>query len=89
MHDAFGQAVGYARTLQKPPPFIITTDIGHCFELFAAFDGTGRYSQFPDVKHHRIYLDDLRKKENLELLRTVFTDPTALDPARKATRVTR
>ena len=41
---------------RPPPPFIITTDIGHCFELFAAFDGTGRYSPFPDVKRHRIYL---------------------------------
>jgi hypothetical protein len=89
MHDAFGQAVGYARTLAKPPPFIITTDIGHCFELFAAFDGTGRYGPFPDVKRHRIYLNDLRQNENLDLLRAVFTDPAALDPSKKATRVTR
>lgn len=89
MHDAFGQAVGYARTLESPPPFVITTDIGHCFELFAAFDGTGRYSQFPNVKRHRIYLADLPKKENLDLLRAVFTDPTSLDPSRHAMKVTR
>ena len=89
MHDAFGQAVGYARTLEKPPPFILTTDIGYCFELFAAFDGTGRYSQFPDVKRHRIYLQDLARTENLELLRAVYTDPASLDPARRATKVTR
>jgi hypothetical protein len=89
MHDAFGQAVGYARTLAKPPPFVITTDIGYCFELFAAFDGTGRYSQFPDVKRHRIYLQDLGREENLELLRTIFTEPASLDPSRRATKVTR
>src|SRR5512133_3439659 len=89
MHDAFGQAVGYARTLAKPPPFVVTTDIGHCFELFAAFDGTGRYSQFPDVKRHRIYLQDLGREENLELLRAIFTEPASLDPSRRATKVTR
>ena len=28
MADAYGQALGYARTLDKPPPFLVTVDIG-------------------------------------------------------------
>jgi hypothetical protein len=33
---AFGQALGYARTLASPPPFLVTCDIGYCFDLYAA-----------------------------------------------------
>ncbi|HME71135.1 MAG TPA: type IIL restriction-modification enzyme MmeI, partial [Myxococcota bacterium] len=36
MRDAFGQALGYARTFDAPPPFLITCDIGYCFDLYAA-----------------------------------------------------
>lgn len=45
MRDAFGQALGYARTLRKPPPFLIVADIGFCFDLYASFDGCRRLPQ--------------------------------------------
>ncbi len=37
MQDAFGQALGYAKTFDTPPPFLVACDIGHCFDLYAAF----------------------------------------------------
>jgi len=46
MRDAYGQALGYARTLDDPPPFIITCDIGYCFDLYASFDG---HRELPSV----------------------------------------
>jgi hypothetical protein len=33
MKDAYGQALGYARSFDHPPPFIVVCDIGHCFDL--------------------------------------------------------
>ena len=29
MRDAFGQALGYAKSFDRPPPFIVVCDIGH------------------------------------------------------------
>lgn len=33
MQDAFGQARTYADTIEPPPPFVIVTDIGYCFDF--------------------------------------------------------
>jgi hypothetical protein len=93
MSAARRQAEGYVFRLDADhtaPPFIITCDVGHAFELFADFTGTGRaYNQFPDRKGFRIYLEDLRKEETRALLARIWTDPLSLDPARESARVTR
>ncbi len=50
MKNAYGQALGYARTLDKSVPFVIACDIGYCFDLYAAFDGSRDYRPFPDPR---------------------------------------
>ncbi|MCG3195523.1 MAG: hypothetical protein DIJKHBIC_04806 [Thermoanaerobaculia bacterium] len=87
MRDAFGQALLYAKTFDAPPPFLVVCDIGHCFDLYADFGGTWNYRNFPDAQRHRLFLADLARHAGL--LRTVFTDPHSLDPARNAAAVTR
>ncbi len=93
MQNARKQAEGYVFLLDAEhaaPPFIITCDVGHAFELYADFSGTGRaYGQFPDRKGYRIYLEDLRKPEIQTLLSAIWTDPHSLDPAKESARVTR
>ena len=42
MNGAYGQALNYSRTLDRPVPFLVGCDIGHCFDLYAAFDGSWR-----------------------------------------------
>jgi hypothetical protein len=72
------------------PPFIITCDVGHAFEIFADFTGTGRaYTQFPDRNGFRIHLEDLRSEATRKLLARIWTDPLGLDPSREQARVTR
>lgn len=87
MRDAFGQALGYARTLDNPPPFLLTCDLGYCFDVYAAFDGSTNYRPFPDGRSSRFFLEDLA--DHVDLLRAVFTQPEELDPSRLAARVTR
>jgi hypothetical protein len=87
MKDAFGQALGYARCFDPAPPFLVVADIGHCFDLYASFDGTWAYRPFPNPQASRLLLADLER--HLPLLRTLFTHPLSLDPARQAVRVTR
>jgi hypothetical protein len=87
MRGAFGQALGYARTLDAPPPFLIVCDIGFCFDLYASFDGSGNYRPFPDALHSRIFLEDVEKYA--DLFRGIFDDPHSLDPAKRAAKVTR
>lgn len=93
MQHARRQAEDYVFLLDADhpaPPFIITCDVGHAFEIFADFTGTGRaYGQFPDRKGFRIYMEDLRREEVRALLARIWTDPTSLDPARESARVTR
>lgn len=93
MQNARKQAEGYVFLLdadQPAPPFIITCDVGHAFELYADFSGTGRaYGQFPDRKGYRIYLEDLRDERTRALLAKVWTDPHSLDPTRESAKVTR
>lgn len=87
MRDAFGQALGYARTLRRPPPFIIAADIGYCFDLYACFDGSTHYTSFPEPHSSRIHLKDLATHR--DLLRAIFLEPHSLDPALRAAKVTR
>ncbi len=87
MQDAYGQALGYARTIGTAPPFLIICDIGHCFDLYASFDGSGNYRKWPDALASRIYLSDLER--HADTFRKIFTDPHALDQSKIAARVTR
>nr|WP_206079417.1 class I SAM-dependent DNA methyltransferase [Polyangium spumosum] len=87
MDDAYGQAIGYVRALDVPPPFLVVCDIGYVFELYADFDGSRRWLAFPNAQNRRIYLRDLAK--HVDTLRAVFTDPLSLDPSRRAAVVTR
>ncbi len=93
MQNARKQAEGYVFLLDADhpaPPFIITCDVGHCLELYADFTGTGRaYTQFPDRKGFRIFLEDLRDEKVRRLLVAIWTDPQSLDPTRQSARVTR
>lgn len=93
MQNARRQAEGYVFLLDADhpaPPFIITCDVGHCLELYADFTGTGRaYTQFPDRKGYRVYLEDLRDETVRQRLVAIWTDPQSLDPTRQSARVTR
>lgn len=93
MLNARRQAEDYARALPDDhdwPPFLITCDVGRCFEIFADFSGRGRnYSQFPDRSRFRIYLEDLKSPDARELLRMIWTNPYALDPSKRTEAVTR
>ncbi|HYM60677.1 MAG TPA: DNA methyltransferase, partial [Thermoanaerobaculia bacterium] len=59
MQDAYGQALKYARSIDDPPPFLIVTDVGYCFDLYASFDRTANYRPFPDAINSRLHLRDL------------------------------
>jgi len=87
MKEAYGQALGYARSFDRPEPFIIVCDIGHCFDLYATFDGTSNYRPFPNAQASRIFLRDLA--EHADTLRRVFEEPLDLDPSRHSMKVTR
>ncbi|MGN6374121.1 MAG: class I SAM-dependent DNA methyltransferase [Sphingomonas sp.] len=93
MRNAREQAEQYARALPAEhvwPPFILVADVGHAIEVFADFSGQGRnYRQFPDRAGFRIYLEDLRNEDVRDRLRLIWTDPHALDPAKRAAAVTR
>ncbi|WP_243692257.1 DNA methyltransferase [Caulobacter sp. BK020] len=93
MRKAFNQANDYVHLLptdHAAPPFLIVADVGHCFEIYADFSGTGRgYAYYPDRKGFRIYLDELRDPKIRARLATIWTDPHSLDPTRESARVTR
>lgn len=86
MQIARGQAIGYAKALAEPPPFIIVCDVAHCFELYASFDGTSLYRPFPAPLLNRIDFDTLAA--HVDTLRGIFTEPLTLDPSQHATRIT-
>ena len=93
---ARAQAENYARALpaadvqQGRPPFLVVADIGHVLEIYADFTQSGAtYTPFPDPRHHRITLDDLRDEAIRDRLRQIWLDPLALDPSRASARVTR
>ncbi len=87
MNAAFGQAIDYASALDQPPPFIIVTDIGYCFDIYASFDGSPRYRPFPNALGHRFFLT--RLAERADTLRSIFLDPLSLDPSKIAVEITR
>jgi len=87
MMEAYGQALGYALSFDRRPPFIIVCDIGHCFDLYAAFDGSGNYRPFPNAQNNRLFLADLGKHR--ETLRTLFEKPHDLDPSKHSAKITR
>ena len=87
MLEAYGQALGYARSFDRRPPFIVVCDIGHCFDIYAAFDGSGNYHPFPNAQNNRLFLRDLGKHR--DTLRALFANPLDLDPSKHAARVTR
>jgi hypothetical protein len=93
MRNARKQAEGYVFLLDadhSAPPFILVCDVGHCFELYADFTGTGRaYTQFPDRNGYRVFLEDLRDEKCRALLKAIWTEPHSLDPTKNAVRVTR
>lgn len=87
MQDAYGQALSYARTLSSPPPFLITCDIGWCFDLYACFDGSRLYRPFPSVTRNRLMFAELG--QHVEVLRGIWLDPMDLDPGLRKEKVTR
>ncbi|MEX1203762.1 MAG: type IIL restriction-modification enzyme MmeI [Dongiaceae bacterium] len=93
MVRARGQAEAYAKALPVAegwPPFLVVVDVGHCIELYADFSRSGKhYTQFPDAGSFRIPLGNLGRDDVRTRLRLVWIDPLALDPARRAARVTR
>ena len=93
MMKAKNQAHRYARALPDAdgwPPFLITVDVGHCIDLYADFTRQGKeYLPYPDKRTHRVYLEDLTDEAVREALRTIWTEPLALDPTRTSTAITR
>ena len=89
MQDAYGQAMGYARVLAAPPPFLVVADIGYCFDLYACFDGSNLWKPFPDAQHNRVFFSTLTDPAVRELLKGIWTAPLALDPALRSAKVTR
>ncbi|HBJ83486.1 MAG TPA: SAM-dependent methyltransferase, partial [Verrucomicrobiales bacterium] len=93
MIRAKGQAERYVRSLpaEEPnPPFILVCDVGHSFEVYADFTQAGKaYLPFPDPRTFRIQLKDLEREDIRERLRLIWTNPSALDPAKVSAEVTR
>ena len=58
------------------PPFLIVCDVGHCFDIYAEFSGTGgQYEPFPTPRKRRVHLKDLHDPEVRERFRKIWTDP--------------
>ena len=89
---ARSQAENYARALpvsEGRPPFVVVVEVGRVIEIYADFTRSGAtYIPFPDPRHHRIRLEDLRDPVIRERLRAVWLDPLNLDPTRRSARVT-
>lgn len=86
------QAFNYAPLLpegEKFPPFVIVADIGHAIDIYADFRNSGEYTPFPSARENRISIEELRKPEVQDLLRTIWTDPLSLDPSREREKVTK
>ena len=88
MRAAFTQARRYATNLPgRKPPFVITCDIGHVFEVWSDFTETGSYGDYG--ARRTIPFSDLTKPEIRAFFQAVFLDPAAVDPSRHSARVTR
>ncbi|MFM2073760.1 MAG: hypothetical protein RJB34_65 [Pseudomonadota bacterium] len=90
---AHAQAQNYARALpaaEGRPPIILVVDVGNVIQLFSEFSRTGgNYIPYPDPRSHQIKLHDLRDETIRQRLRSVWTNPMALDPSRANAAVTR
>ncbi len=89
MERARGQAVGYARSVDPAPPFILLCDVGFCFDLFAKFNDSGEYTPFPSTIEKRIYVRDLGDPDIRARLKAIFEAPESLDPRTHSVKVTR
>ena len=93
LDKAYHQARAYIRDLPAEhgrPPFLIVADVGHCFDVYAEFTGTGgTYLAYPNPSKRRIFLEDLKLPETRELLKTIWSTPHKLDPSKHAAKVTR
>ena len=93
MLNAYQQATEYARAL--PPSMGGRHSSSSATSAIASsstadFTGQGKnYTQFPDRKGFRIYMEDLRKPDVRERLRLVWDEPLKLDPTRQSAKVTR
>jgi hypothetical protein len=90
---ARAQAEGYARALppaEGRPPFLLVVDVGNVIELYAEFTRSGAtYTPFPDPRSHRLPLASLQDAAVRDRLKSIWTDPESLNPARASARVTR
>lgn len=90
---ARSQAENYARALppeEGRPPFLIVVDVGNVIELYAEFTRSGAtYTPFPDPRSHRIALSSLLDADVRQRLKSIWTAPETLNPARASARVTR
>lgn len=86
MRATYEAAVARARSLPRPPPFLLVADLASCIDLYACFDGTAGYRPFPAAAKARLWLAALA--EHQDLLRALFTAPLTLCPVRRAARVT-
>lgn len=85
LERAFGQTARYVRERPKRPPFLITCDFGHVFEVWEGFGGDfGGYA-----RRKTFTMADLLKDDVQTLFKTIWEDPQSLDPARRRARVTR
>ncbi len=93
MLRARAQAEGYVHALatdEPAVPFLLVCDIGHVLEVFADFSGTNRvWHPYPEAGSHRIPLASLADPAIQARLRAIFTDPSSLDPSRRAAKATR
>ncbi len=93
MQAARQQALGYVRALPADEPrplFVLVVDVGYCIDVYANFAGVGdSFVPFPDQSKFRLSLSALADESTRALLRQVFLEPRALDPSRRAARVTR
>ena len=65
-------------------------DVGNVIEVYAEFTRSGAtYTPFPDPRSHRLPLSSLLDAAVRERLKTIWTDPESLNPARASARVTR
>ncbi|SFQ31743.1 type IIL restriction-modification enzyme MmeI [Hymenobacter arizonensis] len=93
MQAARQQALGYVRALPPDEPrplFLLVVDVGYCLDVYSNFAGVGdAYQPFPDQPRFRLPLAALADEATRQLLRQIWTEPRALDPSRRAARVTR
>jgi len=87
------QASNYVKHLpvdESRPPFIIIVDVGVSISLYSEFTRTGgSYVAYPDQQRYKISIASLNNPETIELLKTIWLNPTSLDPSKISAKVTR